>query len=124
MNLDDFDGDWGKMVSEIEIYSIMFADSIVAIKSEYELWRRKWQLQPSENCPLCTTLQGSDERALLRLARVAKSRRGAAQLDDRSVINDDDDDNDNRRASKPRVGWHNISSVSAARFKNCPKTKK
>ena len=51
MRFDDADGDWAELEGAVDVYTHMFSDPVIVIKSEYDQWRRKWQQQPAEQLP-------------------------------------------------------------------------
>lgn len=51
MDFSDEEGDWRKLEMAVNTYIDRFPDALIAIQTEYELWRRKWAKQPSARYP-------------------------------------------------------------------------
>lgn len=51
MHFDDQDSDWNKLEAALDTYIQLFSDPLMAIKAEYDMWRRKWQQQAAEHRP-------------------------------------------------------------------------
>ena len=51
MHFDNPDGDWNELNEAFNIYINVLSDPAVAVKSEYDMWRRKWEHHPAEHRP-------------------------------------------------------------------------
>jgi hypothetical protein len=54
IQFEDLLGDWKLLEAAFAMYSDMFADPVIVVKSEYQLWCCKWEQQPAENRPKST----------------------------------------------------------------------
>ena len=51
IHFDDPAEDWNLLQTAVNSYSEMFTDPTTVIKSEYDMWRRKWQQQTADSRP-------------------------------------------------------------------------
>jgi hypothetical protein len=51
MHFDNPNGDWNELNEAFNIYLNLFSDPAVSVKSEYDMWRRKWEQHPAEHRP-------------------------------------------------------------------------
>lgn len=48
---DEADGDWRKLEKTVGQYASLFSDSVIVVRTEYELWCCKWQKQSAVDRP-------------------------------------------------------------------------